>query len=62
LLKPGELLQLCLDARLRIVAFEDGLVQTPKPAFMQRICAVRPLAGAAGTTMSNMAYPLESIV
>lgn len=62
LLKPGELLQLCLDARLRIVAFEDGLVRTPKTAFMQRICAVRPLPDAAGTTVASMAYPLESRV
>ena len=40
LLQPGELLQLC--AGLRIVAFEDGYVDQPKPAMVQRICAIKP--------------------
>lgn len=39
LLQPGELLQLC--AGLRVVAFEDGYVNQPKPALIQRICAVK---------------------
>lgn len=39
LLAPGELLDAARG--LRIVAFEEGYVAAPKPAFVQRICAVR---------------------
>ena len=39
LLKPGELLELA-RGRLRVVAYEDGYVEAPKPAMMQRLCAV----------------------
>ena len=38
LLRPGELLQL-VDG-LRVVAFERGIVQDPRPAVVERICAV----------------------
>ena len=40
LLRPGELLDAARPA-LRVVAYEDGFVQAPKPAYVQRICAVR---------------------
>lgn len=40
LLRPGELLQWA-DGRLQVLAFEQGLVARPKPAVMQRICAVQ---------------------
>ena len=40
LLRPGELLQ-CVDGRLSVLAFEQGLVERPGPAVIQRICAVR---------------------
>lgn len=40
LLRPHELLQ-WVEGRLQVLAFEQGLVQTPKPAVIQRICAVR---------------------
>lgn len=40
LLRPGELLQ-CLEGRLNVLAFEQGLVELPKPAVLQRICAVQ---------------------
>jgi SAM-dependent methyltransferase len=43
LLQPGELLQ-WVDGRLQVLAFEQGLVGRPKPAVIQRICAVRRLA------------------
>ncbi|OIQ89124.1 tellurite resistance protein TehB [mine drainage metagenome] len=48
LLRPGELLD-AVRPHLRVVAYEDGFVVTPKPAFVQRICAVRehPPARAA---------------
>jgi SAM-dependent methyltransferase len=42
LLAPGELLEWALKHGLRVVAFEDGMVETPKPALVQRICAVKP--------------------
>ncbi|GAB1411519.1 hypothetical protein MASR1M97_02550 [Candidatus Desulfobacillus denitrificans] len=38
LLRPGELLE--AFAGLRIVAFEQGEVAQPKPAVVQRLCAV----------------------
>ena len=40
LLKPGELLKVFED--LRVVAFEDGFCAYPKPAMIQRLCAVKP--------------------
>lgn len=42
LLKPHELMDwIRADKAFQIVDFEQGLVQTPKPASIQRICAVR---------------------
>lgn len=44
LLRPGELLELARYAQpqpLRVLAFEDGYVDTPKPAMVQRICAIK---------------------
>lgn len=46
LLRPGELLQVCADAGLRVVAYEDGFL-TPPERFVQRVAAVRPFAGPA---------------
>lgn len=46
LLQPAELLQ-AVQGRLRVVAYEDLVVQDPRPAAMQRIAAVsRPEAPA----------------
>lgn len=42
LLQEGELLALALQQGLRVVAFEEGRVEQPKAALVQRICAVRP--------------------
>ena len=39
LLAPGELLD-AVRGRLRVVAYEDGFIETPRAAYMQRICAV----------------------
>lgn len=44
LLAPGELLKLTRPPSaeaMRIVAFEDGYVDLPKPAMVQRICAMK---------------------
>jgi len=45
LLRPGELL--VRVEPLSIVAFEQGLVSAPRPAMIQRICAVRGEEGSA---------------
>jgi SAM-dependent methyltransferase len=45
LLRPGELL--AAFAALTVVAFEQGLVEQPKPAVVQRICALRGTAETA---------------
>jgi SAM-dependent methyltransferase len=42
LLAPGELLACAARHDLRVIAFEDGLVESPKRALVQRICAVKP--------------------
>lgn len=42
LLRPDELLER-VRGRLAVVAFEQGRVDEPKPAFVQRICATAPL-------------------
>jgi SAM-dependent methyltransferase len=46
LLRPGELLQVCTDAGLRVVAYEDGFLSSPE-RFVQRVAAVRELPGVA---------------
>ena len=40
LLNPGELLEI-VRGRLRVVAYEDLYVSDPRPALVQRLCAVR---------------------
>lgn len=42
LLKAGELLDWAREHGLRVVAFEDGVIDAPKTAMVQRICAVKP--------------------
>ncbi len=40
LLQPGELLELA-RGRLRVLAYEDLYVELPRPAMIQRMCALR---------------------
>jgi SAM-dependent methyltransferase len=40
LLAPGELLA-TFAPTLRVIAYQDGFLSEPRPAFVQRICAVR---------------------
>jgi SAM-dependent methyltransferase len=50
LLAPGELLQVaqaCAESPLRVIAFEDGYVELPKPAMIQRICLTKLAVGDA---------------
>lgn len=42
LLEHGELLALAAAHGLQPLAFEDGFVSAPKPAMVQRLCAVKP--------------------
>jgi SAM-dependent methyltransferase len=44
LLRPGELLAV-VQRRLEVAAFEQGEIATPRPAVVQRICAVCGPAG-----------------
>jgi SAM-dependent methyltransferase len=48
LLQPGELLKMAQAAEpaLHVVAFEQGYVDLPKPAMIQRICLLKPQKGA----------------
>jgi SAM-dependent methyltransferase len=46
LLEPGELLSSVEP--LSVIAFEQGLVSSPKQALVQRICALRAEAGSSG--------------
>jgi SAM-dependent methyltransferase len=41
LLNPGELLALALRSGLKVIAYEDIYLDQPKPAMVQRICAVK---------------------
>jgi SAM-dependent methyltransferase len=41
LLTPGELLVWAAAKALQVVAFEEGRIDTPRPAMVQRLCAVR---------------------
>ena len=42
LLAPGELFaQVCKFSEMRVLAFEDGYIDNPGPAMVQRICAIR---------------------
>ena len=53
LLRHGELLDM-VRPRLRVIAFEDGFVTTPRPAFVQRICAAAPPLGCAPHPAYNL--------
>ncbi|PWC36429.1 methyltransferase domain-containing protein [Azospirillum sp. TSO35-2] len=51
LLRSGELLEVVRD-RLTVVAFEQGEVTAPKPAVIQRLCAMRDaVEGGAGVPL-----------
>ena len=44
LLRPGELLE--AFASLEVLGFEQGMVERPKPAMVQRACVIRGKAGS----------------
>jgi hypothetical protein len=41
LLNPGELLNLAARHALKVLAYEDLYVDEPKPAMVQRLCALK---------------------
>jgi SAM-dependent methyltransferase len=54
LLQPGELLQECSRSKLRVIAYEDGYLESPQ-RFMQRVAAVRENPASN----SPVRYPLQ---
>jgi SAM-dependent methyltransferase len=56
LLAPGELLE-AVRGTLRVIAFEDGFTPGPRPAFVQRICAVCEAAPAAANGTAECQAP-----
>lgn len=56
LLAPGELLDV-VRGRLRVVAFEDGFEATPRPAMVQRICAVHEARAAVNASSGASGLP-----
>ncbi|MBV8272983.1 MAG: SAM-dependent methyltransferase, partial [Cupriavidus sp.] len=58
LLRPGELLDVARGT-LRVVGYEDGTLEVPRTAFVQRICAVRESPGGADGTAPPR-YPLPT--
>ncbi|MDA7415707.1 class I SAM-dependent methyltransferase [Xenophilus arseniciresistens] len=57
LLAPGELLQSAASARLRVIAYEDGFVDTPAPRFVQRMVAARAPAAAPQKPVRHLLRP-----
>lgn len=60
LLRPGELLEV-FHHQLDVVAFEEGYQEIPKPAMMQRICAIRDSAIKNAET-SDLSSSEESVL
>ena len=54
LLAPGELLDVAQRHGLRVLAYEDGIVDAPRPARVQRLCA-------AGTAFDPGAARLDDL-
>jgi SAM-dependent methyltransferase len=54
LLAPGELLTVAARAGLRVLAYEDGVVTHPKPARVQRLCALGPAFDPASGRLDDV--------
>ncbi|QJE01089.1 methyltransferase domain-containing protein [Massilia forsythiae] len=54
LLMPGELIGVAGRSGLRVVAFEDGALESPKPARVQRLCAVGPAFDLGGARLDHL--------
>ena len=51
LLAPGELLDVAQRHGLRVLAYEDGVVDAPRPARVQRLCAAGTAFDPAGARL-----------
>ncbi|WP_425514448.1 class I SAM-dependent methyltransferase [Collimonas antrihumi] len=66
LLQPGELLDLLAadtantGSNWRVVAFEDGYVEGPKPAMVQRICAIKGATKGSAKGAASAASSLRT--
>ncbi len=56
LLRPGELLD-AIPGHLRVVAYEDLVVEEPSPAAIQRVCAIGPDRAFPGPSALEGNYP-----
>lgn len=61
LLKPGELLDE-VRGQLRVIAYQDGFLADPRPAFIQRVCAVRESRGALPHEPESVAFESNLLV
>jgi SAM-dependent methyltransferase len=61
LLQPGELLD-AVHGQLRVIAFQDGFLAEPRPAFIQRICAVNESRSKQADKTESVAFPPELLV
>jgi SAM-dependent methyltransferase len=61
LLKPGELLDV-VRGQLRVVAYQDGFLAEPRPAFIQRLCAVNESRGEQPREPGSVAFAPELLV
>ncbi|MGG1943208.1 class I SAM-dependent methyltransferase [Trinickia sp. NRRL B-1857] len=61
LLAPGELLEAAYG-QLRVVAYEDGYVAVPRPAFVQRMCAALPASASAQSAIEGTALARYDLV
>ncbi len=59
LLQPGELLEVAHRHGLRVIGYEDGVLEVPRTAFVQRLCAVREVSKTA-TDSAPPRYPLPA--
>ncbi|WP_011297285.1 class I SAM-dependent methyltransferase [Cupriavidus necator] len=59
LLNPGELLEVAHTHGLRVIGYEDGVLEVPRTAFVQRLCAVREVVHTAGGNVPPR-YPLPT--
>ncbi|MGZ5200638.1 MAG: class I SAM-dependent methyltransferase [Telluria sp.] len=59
LLRRGELLEHASRGGLSVIAFEDGLIDHPKPAMVQRLCAGGQTYAFAGAKLDHLSGPRQ---
>ena len=60
LLAEGELLSFAVAHGLRVLAFEQGYTEEPKPAMVQRLCACKPGFPPEKARLGLPALPLDT--